>query len=109
MPARRPEECDTILVDAINKGDLEAAIALYEPSARFVQESGEVVTCLFSKLSPHGLVVSNAWRVLERSQTHRPCFRRFDRLFWILLSRWWPQWREPGDRPAGDRVALAPE
>jgi uncharacterized protein (TIGR02246 family) len=29
---------------AINKGDLEAAIALYEPTARFVQESGEVVT-----------------------------------------------------------------
>ena len=25
MPARKPEECDTILVDAINKGDLEAA------------------------------------------------------------------------------------
>ena len=44
MPARKPEECDTILVDAINKGDLEAAIALYDPNARFVQESGEVVT-----------------------------------------------------------------
>ena len=44
MPARKPEECDTILVDAINRGDLEAAIALYEPNARFVQESGEVVT-----------------------------------------------------------------
>jgi uncharacterized protein (TIGR02246 family) len=44
MPARKPEECDTILVDAINKGDLEAALALYEPNARFVQESGEVVT-----------------------------------------------------------------
>ena len=44
MPARTPEECDTILVDAINNGDLETAIALYEPNARFVQESGEVVT-----------------------------------------------------------------
>jgi hypothetical protein len=32
--------------------------------------------------------------VLERSRTRRPCFRRFDSLFWILLSRWWPQWRE---------------
>jgi hypothetical protein len=31
--------------------------------------------------------------VLERSRTRRPCFRRIDRLFWILLSRW-PQWRE---------------
>src|SRR5713226_2887192 len=32
--------------------------------------------------------------VLERSRTRRPCFRRIDRLFWILLSRWWPQGRE---------------
>ncbi len=32
--------------------------------------------------------------VLERSRTRRPCFSRFDRLFWILLSRWWPQWRD---------------
>src|SRR6202022_992202 len=27
-------------------------------------------------------------------RTRRPCFRRIDRLFWILLSGWWPQWRE---------------
>ena len=32
--------------------------------------------------------------VLERSRTRRPYFRRIDRLFWILLSLWWPQWRE---------------
>jgi hypothetical protein len=32
--------------------------------------------------------------VLERSRTRRPCFRRFDRLFWILLSGWWSDWRE---------------
>jgi transposase InsO family protein len=32
--------------------------------------------------------------VLERSRTRRPRFRRFDRLFWILLSHWWPQWSE---------------
>ena len=30
--------------------------------------------------------------VPERSQTRRPCFRRTDRLLWILLPRWWPQW-----------------
>jgi hypothetical protein len=29
--------------------------------------------------------------VLERSRTRRPSFRRIDRLFWILLSRRWPQ------------------
>ena len=32
--------------------------------------------------------------VLERCRTRRPCFRRFDRLFWILLSRLWSDWRE---------------
>src|SRR5271157_6593613 len=32
--------------------------------------------------------------VLERSRTRRPCFRRLERLFWILLSRWWSGWRE---------------
>lgn len=26
---------------------------------------------------------------LEHSRTRRPCFRRFDRLLRILLSRWW--------------------
>ena len=28
------------------------------------------------------------------SGTRRPCFRPWDRLFWILFSRWWPQWRD---------------
>lgn len=32
--------------------------------------------------------------VLKRGGTRRPCFRLIDRLLWILLSRWWPQWRE---------------
>jgi hypothetical protein len=32
--------------------------------------------------------------VLQRSGTRRPCFRRWDRLFWILLSWWWPGWRQ---------------
>ncbi len=44
MPAYKPEECDLLLVEALNRGDLEAAVALYEPDASFVQQSGEVVT-----------------------------------------------------------------
>jgi hypothetical protein len=32
--------------------------------------------------------------VLKRSGTRPPCFRLIDRLLWIVLSRWWPQWRE---------------
>jgi len=44
MPARKPEECDTLLGEALNRGDLEAAVALYEPNAAFVAEPGKVVT-----------------------------------------------------------------
>ena len=42
MPARKPEECDSLLLEAITQGDLETAVALYETDASFVQESGEV-------------------------------------------------------------------
>jgi uncharacterized protein (TIGR02246 family) len=42
MPARNPEECDSLLLEALTRGDLETAVALYEPNASFVQESGEV-------------------------------------------------------------------
>lgn len=31
--------------------------------------------------------------VLKR-QTPRPCLRLMDRLFWVMLSRLWPRWRE---------------
>jgi hypothetical protein len=31
--------------------------------------------------------------VLKRSGT-RPLFRFSDRLFWLLLVRWWPGWRD---------------
>ena len=62
-----------------------------------------------SELRTHAslLVESIALRhqiaLLERSRTRRPCFRRrFNRLLWILLSRWWPQWRE-------SRVIVEPE
>src|ERR1700692_4574068 len=32
--------------------------------------------------------------VLQRSGTRRPRFRFRDRLFWLLLARWWPSWRD---------------
>ena len=45
MMARKPEECDLHLIEAMNRGDLDAAVALYEPTATLVQDpSGEVVT-----------------------------------------------------------------
>jgi uncharacterized protein (TIGR02246 family) len=44
MPARKPEECDTLLFEAAHRGDMEAIVALYEPNATFVLDSGEVIT-----------------------------------------------------------------
>jgi hypothetical protein len=45
-------------------------------------------------LALESLALRHQILVLKRSGTRRPCFRVIDRLFWILLSRWWPQWRE---------------
>ncbi len=44
MPARKPEECDILLIEAMNKGDLDTAVALYEPNASFVLDSGQIIT-----------------------------------------------------------------
>jgi len=43
MPARKPEDCDYLVAEAINNGDLEAAVALYEPDATFAVEPGKEV------------------------------------------------------------------
>ena len=44
MPANKPEEVDQLVGEAISKGDIEAAVALYEPDATFVPEPGQTVT-----------------------------------------------------------------
>jgi uncharacterized protein (TIGR02246 family) len=45
MPARKPEECNLLLAEALHRGDLEAGVALYEPNASIVlYGSGQVVT-----------------------------------------------------------------
>ena len=41
-----------------------------------------------------GIALRHQIAVLKRSGTRRPRFRSWDRLFWILVSRWWPQWRD---------------
>ena len=43
MAARTPEEVNPQLIDAINRGDVDAALELYEPGAAFVTEEGVVV------------------------------------------------------------------
>src|SRR5437867_441818 len=43
MAAHRPEECDLLLAVSINAGDLEGAVAFYEPGARFVESPHKTV------------------------------------------------------------------
>ena len=43
MPARVPEELDQLFMKAMNAGDLEGVVALYEPGA-IMMEPGELAT-----------------------------------------------------------------
>ena len=41
MSAHTPEECDRLFAEAFKAGDVEAILALYEPGAKFVPNSGQ--------------------------------------------------------------------
>lgn len=42
MPAYKPEECDLLFAKHVNAGDLEAILALYEPTCAMVQRDGSL-------------------------------------------------------------------
>ena len=44
MPARSPEELDVLFASAINAGDIEAVMKLYETGACLMPEPGEVAS-----------------------------------------------------------------
>jgi uncharacterized protein (TIGR02246 family) len=44
MPAHKPEELDELFTQALNSGDLDALVALYEPQACINPEPGQVAT-----------------------------------------------------------------
>lgn len=44
MHARTPEEIDTLFAGALNAGDLDALVSLYEPQASLMPSPGNVVT-----------------------------------------------------------------
>lgn len=44
MPARKPEECDLLLFEVIDTGDLDAALDLYEQDAVFIVSPDHVAT-----------------------------------------------------------------
>jgi uncharacterized protein (TIGR02246 family) len=43
IPAYKPEDCDRILIEAMEKGDIETTVALYEPDAVLFTESGDLM------------------------------------------------------------------
>jgi hypothetical protein len=57
------------------------------------------ITALRTRLRRRGerllefIILHHQLAVLQRTGTRRPCFRPADRLFWILLARWWVDWR----------------
>jgi len=42
MSARNPRDVDLLVIEALNAGDVEAAVALYERDATFVPEPGKL-------------------------------------------------------------------
>ena len=42
MPARTPEEIDPLFAQALNAGDLEALMSLYEPNASLMPSPGKI-------------------------------------------------------------------
>jgi uncharacterized protein (TIGR02246 family) len=43
VPAYRPEDCDLLLMEAMEKGDIETTVALYEADAVLFTESGDLL------------------------------------------------------------------
>ena len=44
MPGQNPVDTVNALIEAMNRGDIEAAVALYEPGATLVVEPGKLAT-----------------------------------------------------------------
>lgn len=43
IPAYKPEDCDRLLMEAMENGDIETTVALYEPDAVLLTESGDLM------------------------------------------------------------------
>lgn len=42
MPALEPEDCERLFAEALNRGDIEGVVALYEPDAKIRRQTGEI-------------------------------------------------------------------
>jgi uncharacterized protein (TIGR02246 family) len=44
MPAKKPEDCDLLIAEYINAGNLDACVDLYEANAVFMAQPGKPIT-----------------------------------------------------------------
>lgn len=98
MPARTPAEAIELFADALNHGDLEAAMQLYEPQAVFAPQPGQVVTghagireALAGFLSLKPTITGQLQKVLQAADTA------------LVVN----QWTLKGTQPDGSPVQLA--
>jgi uncharacterized protein (TIGR02246 family) len=96
VAARRPEECDILIFEAIRNKDLEAAVALYEPNATFVLESGDTVT-------GHAAIreTLRGWMELENPEftTELKAFFSADQSLAMLRGSWSAIAKGPDGKP----------
>jgi len=52
MPALRPEDCERLFAEALNRGDIEAIVELYEPDAKIRRRTGETA-CGHAEIREH--------------------------------------------------------
>ena len=97
MPARRPEDLHRLFAEALNAGDADAVMALYEPGASLVPQPGQVATgteairaALDGFLALKGTVSVETRRVLAVGD----------------LALLYGQWRLTGTAPDGSPLDL---
>jgi hypothetical protein len=74
--------CDELLIFGTNQQFATHTLSGAIPAVRSERRTR-------TALSLEAIALRHQIALLERSRTRRPCFRRIDRLFWMLLSRWW--------------------
>ncbi len=87
MPAHKPEELDELFAQALNSGDLDALVALYEPQACLEHQPGQVATgsqAIREALT--GLLAMSPKITLERIAGLFPFL--MEGYNWVLLLPW---------------------
>ena len=94
MPARAPDQVVVQIIEALNAGDVEAALALYEPGATFVPEPGKAVTGAEAIRE-----VLNGFLALKPRLTVRVTQAVESGDLALVCSRWTLKGTDPNDTP----------